>query len=179
MNKLALILLVVVFSCKKKDDKPAEQEPEPAPVATKYYKFSSKNNINGRASKNTGQDTVIYTMNVNLKEVYRIKAVPSSTPGIWVESVFRVPTYTLTPSLTVKTGDVVRWNFNYQIITPGPFSDKAVFSVARAWFNESKSVTEPLGSDIIVLTSTKNDSIPFTSNGNKWTASKFWEFTAP
>ncbi len=169
MKNLALIVLVLCFSCNKKNHTPDEARPEPAVKKNSYYFKSATSTPETRFADPkiwnflNLLDTAYYELLVNgiLVHKEKLTGFGSRNSGYVNFSA---------PSKLFYSGDNIKWTCN--MISYNTGVTYSIFKLSSISIVDSLKKT----SEAISL---KIDTIPYVKSANTYTASKTWEFTAP
>lgn len=93
------------------------------------------------------------------------KAVATSTPGYWRDvSTKQQMSYTLTPKVSLKSGDVVTWSYNYYtLMSDTTYVGNAIYNIKEAWINEVGTNTKTSLFTMCTASSCQHDTIKLIS----------------
>lgn len=156
--KKVLLLLVLVWSCKKKDDPKPTPVPTPAPVVKHYeVNFSIKPAAYTQTASPFNaidtRDSSYFTIKINNEIVLTDKQPKSTNNHVYKDSV--------------KTGDQI--SIEVRMKTYTAHAKEAVMNLNKVW----------LMSPEVVLSSASSKTVPVTYSNGVGQANQSWGFTAP
>jgi hypothetical protein len=160
-----LMILLVLFSCKKKDTQPHEPEP-PTPAPTYYYKLTAsvKTAAYTQTASPFGATDSKDSTYIDLKAGLR---------SVGTKSVSNLTINVVTVLDSVKTGEKI--TLNLKMLTYTKNAKECKFQVNKVWLTRTDNVETTLSG---AVTSTVPVVYSFTPD-TLGQASRVWEFSVP